>query len=119
MPTAAMRTWIRTLPTRPRRPRPRARSLSPGLAGRQCRGQVSSREGSPADLLWRQPVGIAFLANDAPTPKTEHPICHAGNSSIVGNYDCRGSQFFVGALDGGKNNLAGFVVESTCRLVTK
>jgi len=43
----------------------------------------------------------------------------AGDGNIVLNYHGRGAQLFVGALDGGENNLAGFIVESTGRLVTK
>ena len=54
-----------------------------------------------------------------PAPKTEHPIRHARDGSIVRNDDDRGAQLFVGALDAGENNLAGFIVESAGRLVTK
>ena len=43
----------------------------------------------------------------------------AGDGDVVLNYHGRGAQLFVGALDGGENNLAGFIVESTGRLVTK
>ena len=54
-----------------------------------------------------------------PPPKPQHPISHAGDRGIMSDYDRRGAELLVGALDGGENDFAGFIVQCASWLVTE